>query len=287
MAMAGLRFAPLVMLFLPVLALAQPAPGGPETIPPGAVNAFVDSLAVPTHMTGKIARWEKPICAVAVGQQPPVARFVTQHLIAVAAAAGAPVSSDTGCTANVQIVFTTTPQALLDSVRAKDTDYLGYAASTAEREKLAMVTHPIQAWYSTETRDLRGRVTIDSGRDRGVDTAASTARVTGNLISEGLHTGFHHILVVVDLSKLPGQEIVPLSDYIAVLALAQVDSLDGCRQLPSILNLLVRDCARKSDHITENDLAYLSGLYKMDPNRRFATQKSDLAGQMAQTLARH
>jgi hypothetical protein len=284
--MASLRFAPFVMLFLPVLAAAQPAPttaaGSRE-----AVDAFVDSLAVPTHMTGKIARWEKPICAVATGQQPPVTRFVTQHLIAVATAAGAPVSSDSACAANIQIIFTTTPQALLDNVRAQDTDYLGYAASGAEREKLATVTYPIQAWYSTETRDLRGRTTIDSGRDRGANTAASTARVTGNHISEGLHSEFHHILIVVDLSKLPGQEIVPLSDYIALLALTQVQSLDGCRQLPSIVNLLVPGCASRSDHLTENDLAYLRGLYKMDQNRQFASQKSDLAGQMVQALPAH
>jgi hypothetical protein len=286
--MAGLRFAPFVMLFLPVLAAAQPAPA-PVTATGSrdAVDAFVDSLAVPTHMTGKIARWEKPICALATGQQPPTTRFVTQHLIAVAAAAGAPVSSDSACAANIQIIFTTTPQALLDNVRAQNTDYLGYAASGAEREKLATVTYPIQAWYSTETRDLRGRTTIDSGRDRGANTAASTARVTGNHISEGLHSEFHHILIVVDLSKLPGQEIVPLSDYIALLALTQVNSLDSCRQLPSIVNLLVPGCASKSDHITENDLAYLRGLYKMDQNRQFATQKSDLAGQMVQTLATH
>ena len=161
------------------------------------------------------------------------------------------------------------------------------AASATQREELAMVTHPIQAWYSTETRDLRGRITIDSGRDRGANTAASTARVTGNLIDEGLHSSFHHILIVVDLSKLPGQEIVPLSDYIAVLALTQANDLAACRQLPTILNLLAPGCAPKSDHITENDLAYLHGLYKIDQNRRFATQKSDLAGQMAQALAVH
>jgi hypothetical protein len=200
--------------------------------------------------------------------------------------AGAPVNTDPSCAANIQIVFTTAPQALLDNVRARDTDFLGFAASNDERIKLATVTHPVQAWYSTETRDLAGRTTIDSGRDRGANGSASTARVTGNLIDDGMRSGFHHILITVDLGKLPGQDIVPLADYIAMLALTQVGSLEGCQQLVSIVNMLAPGCERKADHLTENDLAYISGVYKMNPNRiRLTSQKSDIADRMVQALA--
>ena len=281
--MAVLRLALSAAIIAPTLALAQPAPPPPPSRE--AIRSFVDAFATSTHMTGKVARWEEPVCPVMTGQKPNVSAFVAQHLLAVAAAVGAPVNTDKGCTPNIEIVFTTAPQALLDNVRQHDADYIGYAPSNSVLEKLATVTHPIQAWYATGVRDLRGRYTIDSGRDRGVMTAANTGRVTGTHLNDGQRSIIHHVLIVADPAKLQGQEIVPLSDYIALLALAQIGSLDDCRPLPSIANMLVPACERKATSITANDLAYLHGLYGMNPDMLLlVTQKNDIADQMAQAL---
>ena len=284
--MAILRLALSATILAPCLALAQPAPAGPPTPPSReAIANFIDAFATPTHMSGKVARWEEPVCPVMTGQKPNVSAFVTQHVTAVAAAVGAPVTSDKACTPNIEIVFTTAPQALLDNVRQRAADYIGYASSASELEKLATVTHPIQAWYATGIRDARGRYTTDSGRDRGVSTSANTAKVTGFRLTDGQHTIIHHVLIVIDPAKLPVQEIVPLSDYIAVLALAQIGSLDDCRPLPSIANMLAPACDRKTNSITANDLAYLHGLYKMPSDRlQLAIQKNDIADGMAQAL---
>jgi hypothetical protein len=281
--MAILRFALLATILAPCLALAQPAPPAPPSRE--AIANFIDAFATPTHMTGKVARWEEPVCPVMTGQKPNVAAFVTQHVTAVAAAVGAPVNSDKGCTPNIEIVFTTAPQPLLDNVRQRDADYIGYAPSNSALEKLATVTHPIQAWYATGVRDLRGRYTIDSGRDRGPSTSANSGSVTGTHLADGQRSAIHHVLIVVDPAKLPVQEIVPLSDYIAVLALAQIGSLDDCRPLPSIANMLAPACERKAASMTANDLAYLNGLYGMNPDRlQLITQKNDIADRMAQAL---
>ena len=51
-----------------------------------------------------------------------------------------------------------------------------------------------------------------------------------------------------------------VGDYIAMLALTQLSSLDTCQALPSIVNLLAPGCAQKPDGLTENDVAYLRGL---------------------------
>ena len=235
--MAILRFAFLATILAPTLALAQPAP--PPPLPSReAISSFVTASATPTHMTGKVARWEEAVCPHMTGQKPNVAAFVTEHVAAVAAAAGAPVNTDKSCAANIEIVFTTAPQALLDNVRENAADYIGYASSTSALKTLATMTHPVQAWYATGVRDLRGRYTIDSGRDRGSSSGANSGGVTGTHLADGQRSAIHHVLIVVDPTKLPVQDIVPLSDYIAVLALAQVGSLDECRPLPSIVNML-------------------------------------------------
>src|SRR6185312_12731685 len=116
--MAYLRLAFLAAVIAPSLALAQPAS------PPSrqAIDGFVDAFASPTHATGKLARWEKGICPIMSGQQSKISAFVTQHLVAVAGAVGAPVNTEKTCTANIDIVFTTTPQALLDDTRERSPD---------------------------------------------------------------------------------------------------------------------------------------------------------------------
>jgi hypothetical protein len=237
-------------------------------------------------MTGKIARWESGICPVIVGQSPAVANLVTGQVRGIAKAVGAPINDQPSCQPNIEIVFTTTPQALLDDIRAHETDYLGYAAGSAEREKLATVTRPIQAWYTTATTDLRGISRVDSARPRGALPDARFASVTGNHLTDGTRSALNHVIIVVDPGKLAGQEISPLTDYIAVLALAQLNAPDSCLELPSVVNLLASGCRLKAAGLTATDLAFLRGLYKMSPAAGLISQQNDIAGQMKETLGR-
>lgn len=274
------------------------------------VDKFAKAFITSTKLTGKIARWESAVCPSVVGQKPEFARFITQRVQAVAAAAGAPVNASATCTPNIQIIFTTTPQALLDQVRKDDPDYLGYATTSEEREKLAAMTRPVQAWYTTETIDLDGVHRMDSGRKLGNGIAMSNfsafslpsskgvnrdpielpyatyARVTGNHINDGARTGLNHVIIVIDSTKLAGQKIVPLSDYIAMLALTQLNSLDACQELPSIVNLMAANCDRGIEGMTASDLAYLQGLYRMDGDKSLLYQQNEIANVMQDNLTK-
>ena len=302
------RFALLAIVFsatilAPPLTLAQPVAsmaGSRE-----AVQNFVDGFATPTRMTGKIARWEDGVCPRTVGQRPAIAKIVTQRVKDLAAFVGAPVNDSPSCTPNIEIVFTSTPQDLLKNVRERDADFLGFTESSTERDRMATVTRPIQAWYTTQTRDLRGLSRIDSARRPGEGMAmpcftcqgrnsgrveylpaATYANVSGNRVSDGVRSAFFHVLIVADPSKLQDHGIGPLADYIALLALTQIASLDNCQQLPSIENMLAQGCGTKTDMLTKNDVAYLRGLYWMSADRRLlATQKSEIADRMSQVLA--
>jgi hypothetical protein len=312
--MAGFRLALFALVIAPSLALAQSVPAPTESVTVTGTKArevldkFVKSMATPTHMTGKIARWESGICPTAVGQKPAFTAFVTARVKAIAAAVGAPVSTLTSCTPNIEIIFTTTPQDLLDRVRKEDPDYLGYAESNALQEKLATVTRPVQAWYTTETIDLDGIPRMDSARRRGGGITLSNfsafgmpsskgvnrdpiylpdatfVRVTGNRINDGARSGFNHIIIVIDSKKLAGQSFVSLADYIAMLALTQLNSLDTCQQVPSVVNMLAENCDQHADGITATDLAYLHGLYKMGSDKGLLFQQNDIADAMTVTL---
>jgi hypothetical protein len=108
--------------------------------------------------------------------------------------------------------------------------------------------------------------------------------VSGSRISNGIRSGFGHILIVVDSTKLAGQKIVPLADYISVLALTQVNSLESCQELTSIVNILAPNCDHSGEGLTKFDMAYLQGLYKMSPWRDLMFQRNDIAAMMADAL---
>src|ERR1043165_1668857 len=133
---------------LAVPALAQPASDA-------AVANFVDNHSALTRL-GKVARWEEGVCPTVTGLPANFSKFIIKRVRDVAAASGAPVNADEGCKANIDIVFTTKPQGLLDSIRAKDPVLLGYFDNSSQADRMATVTRTIQGWHATQTVDARG-----------------------------------------------------------------------------------------------------------------------------------
>ncbi|HEX4272034.1 MAG TPA: hypothetical protein VHZ32_11635, partial [Rhizomicrobium sp.] len=135
----------------PVLPTEHVIVTAPKNVPDAVVNHFVQSFTAKSYLTGKVARWERGICPVTLGLAAKFTVFVTARVRAVAAQAGAPVDKNLSCRPNIEIAFTTAPQALLDGVRKDHKMYLGYAEGAGQADELAVVSHPIQAWYMTAT----------------------------------------------------------------------------------------------------------------------------------------
>jgi hypothetical protein len=254
------------------------------------------------RLTGKMARWETGICPIAVGLRKEATQFITHRLKDVAAKIDAPVDQSPSCKPNIQIVFTTQPQALLDSIKKKQEAFLGYADTTVQRQRLAAFKGPVQALYLTQTVDLRGKAQIDSGKTSGnleIDMpcdicmppyftmripGASAGAVTGSrALGDGLRSTFHNVIIVAEPGKLVEHEMGALADYIALLALSQVQLLEQCQNLPSIVNLLPPGCERQAG-LTAADMGYLRGLYHMNAEQQLAGQQGFVAYQMEQAL---
>jgi hypothetical protein len=273
----------------------------PKDAPDTVVNHFVQSFTSPSYLTGKVARWERGICPVTLGLAAKFTAFITSRVRAVAARAGAPVDKDLSCRPNIEIVFTTAPQALLDGVRKDHKMYLGYAEGAHQFDKLAVVNHPIQAWYMTATKDLDGKEEVDSFNTAPLETVrlpvpytpgyidlyipGGAKKITGGRLKDGLRTVLHHVIITADPTKLADYEVGTLADYIAMLALTQLNSLDTCQQLPSIINLLSPNCPGPPNAISDSDLGYLSGLYSMGADGNLRMQQDGIAYQLRNTLS--
>ena len=278
------------MLVPMTTAMAQSAE---NSAPPSheLASGFVASFAMPTRRIGKIPRWQDGVCPITAGLRTGATDFISKRIRETAAKVGAPVNTDPACKPNIDVIFTTTPQALVDEMRKKQEVYLGYADNAEQMDRLATVSRAIQGWYTTQTTELRGKSVIDASNGAknsqtpcagsGCFSAGSAGAVTGSRLSNGLHSTFNHIVIVADPSKLADQEIGALADYISLLALTQVKSPDTCQKLSSIINLTVTGCTPRPAALTVNDAAYLRGVYRMSQDQTLSVQQEGIVSEMA------
>ena len=266
-------------------------PAMAQTVSDQAVLDFVDSHSALTRLD-KIARWEDGVCPHVTGLPANFVKFINKRIRDVATSVGAPANADENCKANMEIVFTTQPQELMNTVREKTPVVLGYFSSLSQRDELAKVKHDIQSWHAVQTVDLRGNKLIDSrnagqGGAQGNPMQANASSSSGMRIGDGLRSSYYSGLVVANPGKLGDAEIGALADHIAMMALAQPATLGVCQELPSILDMTNPTCRKEAPvkGLTKADTGYLKGLYKLDPGASLRSQKDTLAFEIKQSLA--
>ena len=311
-----------VGIFL-ITALAGPVGAQPSTLPAptdsitvtgakeAAIAKFVETRAAVSRIAGKIGRWEAGICPIAYGIPPAYGKFVTDRVKDIALQSGVRVDEKETCGGNIQIIFTTTPQALMDNIRKEHPVYLGYHDNSTQAEQMTTLKRPVHAFYTTQTRDFKGRSRIDTTRCRGEGSTlnlpappstgpipdssngmrtmdlgcANIMAASGFRIGDGISSEFAHIVIVVNTPKVVDLEMGSLSDYIAMLAMSQPVRFDACQDLPSITNLMIDPACAGSTVatvISAHDLAYLKGLYKMTAGRSLGLQKGEISYRMRQ-----
>jgi hypothetical protein len=304
-------------------ALAEPAPS--TTVAPVTVQAaptpkaiqqqsrsFVQSYGAASNPEiGQIGRWHDPVCVQVEGLAPEQAAVIKARIESVARAVGLPAPWDkgAGCKANVEIVFSDQPQAVMDVVAKRHEKMLGYH-HPLETNRLKTVTHPIQAWYETVThgegpnggllfafRDTDGHIippnevpgiTLDRETLDDPDKPSPTGCGDSHF-SACLKSRFDNVFMVADSRAMEGKDLGVVADYMVMLALSKPRALDGCNALPSVIDVLAKSACPGRDPpngLTPADAAYLTALYASDPEGRKWTEQDDIAGRMTNILVK-
>ncbi len=247
------------------------------------IRGFVKSYSSPSRMLGKIARWADPICPFTAGLKPEENAAVTARIKRISAAIGARTSKDPSCRVNITVMFASDPQDLLDNIRLHHVSMLGDVDSPSHARQLARMTHPVQAWYGTNIEDEWGQRTPSQPCWPDICYVISK----GGHIDDGLKSVFTSALVIVDANQAKGHAVGSLADYVAMMALTQTKASDGCLALPSVTNLLTPDCddSLKTDALSDADMGYLRGIYKMDPGLTLNMARGDIANEIEKTNA--
>jgi hypothetical protein len=283
---------------------------------------FVKTVAAMSPAIDQIARWHTPICISVAGISDEQAARVVSRIQEVAAGVGLR-TLPAGCKANVEVVFTDKPQAFMDQVAKTREEVLGYY-HRHERDRLKTVTRPVQAWYVTNTASggvdtasvalatLTTQVGAAAGLASGpdgsfVNTGAGAMSFQTNTqvaddpdnsppagcadapaFTHCLTSQLSNVLIVVDTNRVQGQKLGPLTDYLSLLALSQVRSLDGCTALASIIDRLGKGCGDREapEGLTAADAAYLTALYVADLEKNKGLEQEEIAGRMTAMLTK-
>ncbi len=274
------------------------------------INEFVQSHAKPSSLIGQVGRWREAVCPIVSGLQGTYGEYVARQITSTARNVGARTrAAGKKCDANIEVVFTSQPQALLDRIASKYHPLLGYYRASEVRQ-VTTFTHPVQAWYVTGTRSLDYQppiqcfykcggvyppdpsatppyvpgLEVDSERGAGSGSINSGGQA-GSHLNKGLRSEFIHVLIIADSNAVAKYPVQSIADYIALLALTRIASLDACSELPSILNLFAAGCAAPPVAITAADTAYLRALYATDLDQNLNIEEGDMHERMLQQIS--
>ncbi|OYX57884.1 MAG: hypothetical protein B7Y86_05325 [Brevundimonas subvibrioides] len=248
-----------------------------------AARAFTNEILVTPPRRG-IARWRTtdPICPGVVNMQRDVAQAladrIADRVIELGLQAGEP-----GCKANMIIVGADDGAAMASSlIEARPRAYITGIAGTSLTYRALNIFRtsdaPVRWWMLTVPLDARtGEVTVRTPDSE--DAPIRRIDGAGRLRSQDINAIFQ-VMVVVDVNRIGTVDVGQLGDYIAMVALAQVDAQADVAGFETVLNLF-QDPAGVSG-LTDWDLTYLRQLYAADLSVLSASaQVGRIAGAMA------
>lgn len=248
-------------------------------------SSFVETIGAPATAR-RLARWHGSVCVSVANLATEPAQYLIDRVSTVAEDLGLQVG-EPGCTANVVIVAAADASGIADAMVEE--------YSRAFRPGGSGMTLPVSALRDFRTSDRPVRwwhvsVPVDSeSGERAVRLPGEEPPTINVSRASRLRTDIRDdlakVFIVIDVNRLEGTTLVQLADYVAMIAMAQVDASASTTGLPTILNLFEEPAATPG--LTDWDLAYLQALYGSETSRSTAGgQATDIIDLMLRERAR-
>jgi len=224
------------------------------------VERFVNGVTAPPPGRGP-ARWNdrSGICVGVVNLTPALAQAIADRVSYVADSMGVPTGAP-GCSPNVTLVATDDAGALASEMIRRSPNafrprYSGAAHSEDALRRFQADARPVRWWHVTMPVHA--------------DTGQAAVRLPGDSQPRyvkspgGLRTSIRNELVrahiILDITQTQGLTSLQIADYIAMVALAQINPDASASGFDSILNVF--EDPMQVAEMTAWDRAYLHGLY--------------------------
>jgi hypothetical protein len=267
----------LISLAAVAIALGSPqtAPQQPTQLPDVTVEnrpleeivrTFVDEVADPLPGFGP-ARWDRKLCVGVAYLRPPLARFMVQRVGQVAREIGVETGSP-GCRPNVLVVAAADGEEMARAmVSARSSLFLtsvtGANQSRSDLEAFQAADLAVRWWHISlpvNTYTEQAAVRLPGGGP------GESSGETGSRLRTELRNDLQRVFIIVDFNQASGTSIQQLSDYVAMVALAQVNPDAETSRYDTILNLFGGPGAPSG--LTDWDRSYLQALYDANLDQR-------------------
>jgi hypothetical protein len=235
------------------------------------VNTFVKGVTHRGYAVESLVRWNKPICPLVAGIPANQGEFILHRISQAALAAGAKLAGEK-CKPNFHVVLTPQPDELLEGWRKRAPRLYGMAPPAQVRRILGK-PRPVRVWYNVWDQCGEG---VDTGSIVGADPnfglTAMTPYGSGCFKDSRLTftrvNSISSVIVLVDLDDTTQIKLGPLTDYISMVGLTDVD-LDGdWGDEPTILRLFAASGDAVSQKMSIWDRAFLKALYETSQTDR-------------------
>lgn len=270
-------------------ALAQTPPDIVVTgVRPEQTQTFVQQVAAVSPMADQLARWDSSVCTSVAGMPARQAQFLADRIAQRAAAVGLRPGGP-GCVPNVAVFVTadsdTFARQLFEQDRTMFAYYQTNGVSTLGQGALddfLTTSRAVRWWHVSETYGANG-ISLAGDASRGGMENAPAVRSNGSRLSSDTREDLVQAIIVIDARRVQGAQLAALADYVAFVALAQINPNAATSEYPTILNLFngAQVNASGPDALTQWDQAFLDALYKTTrnaPNQR--QQQAEIARRM-------
>ncbi|MFT3726812.1 MAG: hypothetical protein QM759_03200 [Terricaulis sp.] len=254
------------------------------------VRDFVGEVSAAPVGPNQLARWDRTICPQIAGIQARYAQFIADRISQRAYQLGL-TPGRSGCRANIFIFVTPDSQsfahALVEHKALMASHTVEENGNSRGQEALADfgdTNRPVRWWHVTQSVASNGQV-LGNGEAISGPMAHEIVRLPAGQASRLQPTtrqDFNRVLIILDATQSQGLPFSSIADYLAMVALAQLDPAADTSAYDSILNLFrARSSgAATPTELTNWDLGYLEGLYGAP---RFARNSRQQMG----SIARH
>jgi hypothetical protein len=260
-----------------VLADPPPAPVAPASnavIPSVTVEAtrerklieqrighFVSSITV-NGMDQPLARWESPICPMVVGLTRSQGEFVLTRLSQIAKDAGAALDAEHCNTTNFELVVTDKPEEVVRDWFRRGAAQVNTDKGLGPLNRFIETSRPIRIWYNVRTRCTG----TETGHGTTATSCSKVEQATRLRFDNGMRVRvISSCLVVVDSRQIKEITIGQMTDYIAMLGLAQIRENADPGDAPTILHLFGGPDTDRPQGLSRWDQDFLNALYHTDP----------------------
>ncbi len=248
-------------------------------------KAFVAAVSAPFPQA-TLARWNQAICPAVVNLERGLSSITSDRVRDEARSLRVRVG-DGACRANVIIVATdaadlTAQRLVRDDFRTFHPGASGTDLGRSALRRFQNSDAAVRWWHvAMPVSDDTGKLAIAlDGEAPPVVADRVVTRLRANIRYD-----MAWVIIVIDVTKTAQVPASSLADYIAMVALAQIDPQADFTAHDTVLNLFAPGTALHG--MTEWDHSYLSALYDADANAaNFASQKDDMERSLADGLRR-